>query len=164
MASDPNAINEQALREHVSRQLSWSSAHQDAASILADVPEDVRGAAPAGLPYTPWQLLEHLRRAQHDILEFCRDPDYTAPTWPDDYWPDGPAPPSADAWNESVGRFLDDLHAMQTLVEDPALDLFAAIPHGDGQTYLREALLAADHNAYHLGEFVVLRRLLGAWS
>jgi hypothetical protein len=107
--------------------------------------------------------VEHLRITQHDILDFCRNPDYRQPVWPDDYWPDGDGPPSTAAWTESVRAFQGDREALQALAGDPAIDLLATIPHGDGQTYLRELLLAADHAAYHVGELIVVRRLLGCW-
>jgi len=109
-------------------------------------------------------LLEHLRIAQWDILDFSRNPNYESRKWPDDYWPATPAPTSDAAWNESIEAFRADLKAMCDLVEDKSTDLFANIPHGDGQTILREALLVADHNAYHVGQLVLVRRLLGAWG
>jgi hypothetical protein len=107
--------------------------------------------------------VEHLRRTQHDILDFCRNPAYRELAWPDDYWPDTEGPPSSAAWTESIRAFERDREALEALARDPAIDLLAAIPHGDGQTYLRELLLAADHAAYHLGELIVVRRLLGSW-
>jgi DinB family protein len=116
------------------------------------------------VPHTPWRLVEHLRIAQRDILEFTRNPRHVSPPWPEGYWPVGDAPPDDAAWNRSVAGFRADLQAMQDLVADPATDLFAPLPHGEGQTVLREALLVADHNAYHLGQMVVVRRLLGAWK
>ena len=118
---------------------------------------------PAGLPHSLWMLLEHLRIAQWDILEFSRNPKYTSRKWPEEYWPKTDAPPSPAAWNASVKKFHQDLKAMQKLVKEPETDLFARIPWGDGQTILREALLLADHNAYHLGQMLDVRRLLGAW-
>jgi hypothetical protein len=124
---------------------------------------DLRGRKPKGVPHTPWRLVEHMRIAQWDILEFSRNPNHVSPPFPAVYWPDGDAPPTADAWDQSVEAFRADLQAMCDLVADPATDLFARIPHGDGQTILREALLVADHNAYHLGQLVVVRRALGAW-
>jgi hypothetical protein len=130
---------------------------------VANLPVDARGRTPAGLPYSPWQLLEHLRIAQHDILDFCRNPDYRELSWPDDYWPAAAAPPFAAAWDESIRQFREDRAALQALARDSAVDLGARIPHGTGQTYLRELLLAADHAAYHVGELIVVRRLLGAW-
>jgi uncharacterized damage-inducible protein DinB len=118
---------------------------------------------PSGAPYSAWQLLEHMRIAQRDILEFSRNPKHVSPEWPEGYWPTKEAPPTKAAWSNSVRAFRSDLRAMQKLVANPASDLFARIPHGDGQTLLREALLVADHNSYHLGQLVMLRRLLGAW-
>ena len=131
---------------------------------VADFPPQLRGAKLERLPYTAWQLLEHVRLAQWDILDFSRNPKYREMKFPDDYWPKTEAPPSDDAWKKSVAAFRRDLKEMQKLVENPKTDLFAKIPWGDGQTILREALLVADHNAYHLGQLVMLRRLLGAWE
>jgi hypothetical protein len=153
-----------ALREHVLYLLRDGGAHLDFNKAIADLPPQLRGAKPPGVPHTPWRLLEHLRICQWDILEFSRNPQHVSPKFPDGYWPKGDAPPDAAAWNKSVAGFCSDLRAMQDLVADPRTDLFAKIPHGDGQTILREALLVADHNAYHLGQLVMLRRLLGAWS
>jgi hypothetical protein len=109
-------------------------------------------------------LLEHLRLTQHDILEFCRNPNYQELTWPDDYWPSSPAPASPEDWDHSIARYLEDREALQRLANDPKVDLTAQIPHGSGQTYLRELVLVADHTAYHLGELIVVRRLLGIWK
>jgi hypothetical protein len=132
-------------------------------SAVAGWPAQLRGKKPKGLPHTAWELLEHMRIAQWDILEFSRNPKHVSPEWPAGYWPAQDAPPSLAAWNRSVGTFQADLKAMMSLVRSPRRDLFAKIPHGEGQTILREALLVADHNAYHLGELVYLRRALGAW-
>ncbi len=153
-----------ALRQHVLYLLGGGGAHQDFDAVVKDLPPRLRGRQPADLPYSPWQLLEHLRRTQRDILDFSRPSAYDAKDWPDDYWPDAPTPPREDAWNEAIRQFRADLDAMKTLVRDTE-DLFAQVPHADegGQTFLREALLVADHNAYHLGQLVVVRRLLGAW-
>jgi hypothetical protein len=151
------------LRDHVAGLLDWGEAHATFDTAVAGLPEPLRGRAPAGLPYSPWQLVEHLRITQHDLLDFCINPEYRELEWPNDYWPPSPAPPSAKAWDESVRRFRDDLAALQRLARDPTVDLAARIPHGTGQTYLRELLLAADHAAYHIGELIVVRRLLGAW-
>lgn len=153
-----------AVREELARLLGWDDAHAAYDSAVADLAEPLRGRAPAGLPYSPWQLIEHLRIAQHDLLDFCRNPDYREREWPDDYWPDSAAPPSVAAWDESLSQFREDRAALQALARDQAIDLTAPIPHGAGQTYLRELLLAADHAAYHLGELIVVRRLLGAWQ
>ncbi len=154
---------DQAIREQLAKLLDWEDAHVGFEAAVADLPLKLRGAKPADLPYSPWQLVEHLRLTQHDILEFCRNPQYREPTWPDDYWPKKSSPPSAAAWDESIRGFQRDRAALRQLARDPAVDLTAPIPHGKGQTYLRELLLAADHAAYHIGELVVARRLLGAW-
>jgi uncharacterized damage-inducible protein DinB len=152
------------LREQLVRLLAWEDAHVGFDRAIADIPPDRRGVQPAGLPYSPWQLLEHLRRTQEDILEFCTNPEYTERAWPDDYWPATAAPSTSTAWDESVRRFQQGRASLQRLASDPKVDLTARIPHGEGQTYLRELVLAADHAAYHIGELVVVRRLLGIWS
>lgn len=155
---------DQALRDHVLYLLRGGGAHLDFETAFADLPSKLRGAKPAGVPHTPWRLLEHMRIAQWDILEFSRNPKHVSPSFPDGYWPKDDAPPDEAAWERSLASFQADLNAMCELVADSATDLFARIPHGDGQTVLREALLVADHNAYHLGQFIVVRRALGAWS
>jgi hypothetical protein len=152
-----------SLREHLVKLLSWEDAHVGFDAAVADLPARLRGTAPAGLPYSPWQLLEHLRITQHDILDFCRNPGYQEMSWPRDYWPRQPTPSAPAAWDRSIEQFRQDRSALEALARDPAVDLEASIPHGSGQTYLRELLLAADHAAYHIGELIVVRRLLGAW-
>ena len=152
------------LREQLTKALAWHDAHADFDRAVAGIPADARGRKPAGLPYSPWQLLEHLRLTQLDILEFCRNPKYAEPKWPEHYWPRGEAPPDGAAWDASVAAFRRDLAALQRLAADAKVDLFAKIPHGTGQTYLRELILALDHNAYHIGELVAVRRLLGVWK
>ena len=152
-----------ALRDHVVNLLTWHDAHVDFDRAVANLPPELRGARPAALPHTPWRLVEHMRLAQWDILEFSRNPKHVSPPFPDGYWPKGDAPPSSTAWDESVNAFRADLNAMCDLVSDPKTDLFAPIPHGEGQTILREALLVADHNGYHVGQLVTVLRLLGAW-
>ena len=152
------------LRDHVRQLLAWRAAHATFDDAVEGIPPALRGRAPDGLPYTPWQLLEHLRRTQRDLLDFCTAPSYAERTWPDDYWPPTAAPPSDDAWDGSVAAYRADRAALQALAADPAVDLMDAVPNGDGQTYLRELLLAADHAAYHVGELVVVRRLLGIWQ
>jgi hypothetical protein len=154
---------DQALREHLLYLLRGGGAHLNFDAAVAGLPPELRGARPPGVPHTPWRLLEHLRLAQWDILEFSRNPKHVSPDFPAGYWPAGDAPPDDAAWDRSVAAFRADLQAMQDLVADPKTDLFARIPHGDGQTILREALLVVDHNAYHLGQLVVVRRALGAW-
>jgi len=153
-----------ALREHLLYLLREGGAHLDFEKAVAGLPAELRGARPPGVPHTPWRLLEHMRIAQWDILEFCRNPRHVSPPFPEGYWPRGDAPPDPGAWDRSVAAFRADLRAMQDLVADLATDLFTPLPHGEGQTVLREALLVADHNAYHLGQLVVVRRLLNAWS
>lgn len=152
-----------SIREHLAKLLSWGDAHSSFESAVADLPAELRGTNPSNLPYSPWQLVEHLRITQADILDFCRNPKYRELTWPDDYWPSSKSPPDSAAWDNSVRSFLRDRAALQDLSRDPKINLEARIPHGEGQTYLREILLAADHAAYHIGELVVVRRLLGAW-
>jgi hypothetical protein len=155
--------HDQALRDHLLYLLRGGGAHLHFDAAIADLPANLRGAKAGDVPHTPWRLLEHMRIAQWDILEFSRNPKHISPPFPDGYWPRGDAPPDAAAWDRSVSAFRADLRALEDLVADPATDLYAPIPHGDGQTILREALLVADHNAYHLGQLVVVRRLLGAW-
>lgn len=156
--------DEQAsLRKHLIYLLRGGGAHVDFNSGIAKLSQKLRGAKPPGIPHTPWRLLEHMRIAQWDILEFSRNPKHVSPDFPAGYWPKGDAPPDTGAWTQSVKCFRRDLKEMQALVASPSTDLFAPIPYGDGQTLLREALLVADHNAYHLGELVTVRRLLGAW-
>ena len=152
------------LREHLLYLLNGGGAHARFDDVVKDLPEKLRGAKSSGLPHSAWMLLEHLRLAQWDILAFSRTSKHTSPAWPKGYWPKTEAPPSTAAWNKSIQQFRKDLKTMQDLVANPRTDLYARIPWGDGQTILREALLVADHNAYHLGQIVDLRRLLGAWK
>jgi DinB family protein len=152
------------LREHVIYLLNGGGAHARFDDVVKDMPEELRGEKPNGLPHSAWMLLEHLRLAQADILEFSRNSRYTSPKWPEGYWPNDEVPLNTTAWNRSVREFRKDLKAMQALVANPKTDLYARIPWGDGQTILREALLLADHNAYHLGQLVDVRRALGAWK
>jgi hypothetical protein len=152
------------LREQLVKLLGWEDAHVNLEAAVEGIPPQVHGARPEGLPYSPWQLLEHLRLTQRDILDFCRDPAYKAPKWPDDYWPKSAIPPTSESWQESVTAFLADREAFVVFITDPRLDLYAKIPHGEGQTYLREVVLVADHSAYHVGELVAVRRLLGVWK
>lgn len=152
-----------SLRQHLVYLLQGGGAHATFDQVIAGIPAKLRGRKPADLPHSPWMLLEHMRIAQRDILEFSRNPKHVSPQWPEGYWPRTEAPPSAAAWSASIKKFRQDWKAMQNLVKNPKTDLFARIPWGDGQTILREALLVADHNAYHLGQILAARRLLGAW-
>lgn len=151
------------LRQQLIELLKGGGAHVKFEDVIDGFPEKLRGAKAPGIPHSPWMLLEHMRIAQKDILEFSRDKKHVSPEWPEGYWPKSAAPPNVAAWSNSVKGFRADLKAMQELVKNPKADLFAKIPWGDGQTILREAMLIADHNAYHLGQMVDLRRLLGAW-
>lgn len=159
-AQSPDA----AIREQILSLLKGGNAHATFEQAVAKFPAKLRGVKPENLPYSAWQLLEHLRIAQWDILEFSRDAKHKSPDWPGAYWPKSEAPPSPAAWEKSIEQFQSDLKEMEKLVKNPKTDLYAPIPHGDGQTVLREALLVADHNAYHIAEIVVLRRLLGCWN
>jgi len=160
MPQDPH----QPLREDLIALLTGGQAHATFDDAVKDLSPKLRGAKPENFPHSPWMILEHLRIAQHDILEFSRNKEHESPKWPEGYWPKSPEPPSADAWTKSVNQFKSDVKAMQDLVMSPKTDLFTKIPWGDGQTVLREALLVADHNAYHIAQIVDVRRLLGAWS
>jgi hypothetical protein len=151
---------DRALREHVLYVLRGGGAHADFEAVVADFPAELVNRKAGNIPYAAWQVLEHMRIAQWDILEFSRNPAHVSPPWPEGYWPASDAEADAGAWEKSVEAFRADLRAMEALVEDPSTDLFAPIPHGEGQTVLREALLVADHNAYHLGVLMTLKRLL----
>jgi uncharacterized damage-inducible protein DinB len=156
--------NDAVLRQHLVDLLTKGNAHATFDEAVKNLPAELRGKRPKGAEHSLWQLLEHLRIAQWDILEFSRDAKHKSPEWPSGYWPAKPTPPDEEAWDKSVRAFRRDLKAMCELVSDEKTDLFAKIPHGDGQTILREALLVADHNAYHVGQLVLVRRLLGAWK
>ena len=158
------ATKRNPLRDHLNDLLGKGHAHVAFDNAIADWPPELRGAKPPGQPFTPWRLLEHIRISQWDIVEFTKSAKHVSPDWPADYWPASDAPPHEAAWDSSIAQVKRDLRAMQRLVRDPATDLFARIAHGTGQTVLREALVLADHNAYHLGQLVLLRRLLGAWK
>ena len=155
--------NDEAVRQHLVFLLKGGGAHVHFTDAVEGFPEAKRGAFIAGLPHTGWQLLEHTRIAQWDILEFSRDSKHVSPGFPEGYWPKTPVPADDAAWVKSFEAFEKDLQEMVYLVKNPKTDLYAKIPHGDGQTILREALLLADHNAYHLGQLVDLRRALGEW-
>jgi hypothetical protein len=152
------------LREHLLELLGKGSAHADYASTVANLPARKRGEKVPGAPHSAWRLVEHMRITQRDIMEFTRDARHVSPKWPDEYWPAGDAPPSAKAWNASIASFKKDRAAMIAIVKDAASDLLAPLPHGQGQTIAREAMLLADHTAYHVGQLILLRRALGAWK
>ena len=157
MAADP-------LREHVLELLRGGHAHVGFDDAVKGFPVESAGVRPPGLPHCAWELLEHMRIAQEDILRFSQSPDWTSPKWPKGYWPETSAPGSHKDWTESVKAFRRDLEEFEKLVKDPAQDLFKPFPWGQGQTLLREALLIADHNSHHLGQFVLVRRALGNWK
>jgi hypothetical protein len=171
--------NDAELRKHLVELLTGGHAHATFEQAVKNLPVELRGKVPKGAEHShpndkdpslgtpghsPWQLLEHLRIAQWDILEFSRNAEHESPKWPEGYWPKEKAPADEKAWDKSVRAFKRDLKEMCALVEDEKTDLSAKIPHGDGQTILREALLAADHNAYHVGQLVLVRKMLGAWG
>jgi len=158
-----DTASDRDLRQHLIYLLQGGGAHVKFEDVIADFPADLRGQKAANLPHSAWMLLEHMRIAQWDILEFSRNRKHKSPDWPGGYWPPGDAPSGTAQWNTSIKQFRADLKAMQDLVKNPKTDLFARIAWGDGQTILREALLVADHNAYHLGQIVDVRRALGAW-
>ncbi len=160
---ETSAPRDASLRQHLLELLNGGNAHATFDAAVKNLPVGLRGKRPKGAEHSPWEVLEHLRIAQWDILDFSRNPNYQHLPWPEGYWPATPVPPSKNAWDKSVRAFRRDLKALSDLVADPDTDLYAKIPHGTGQTILREVLLVADHNAYHLGEMVLLRRLLGAW-
>ena len=157
-------MKKDSVRDLVARLLAWEDAHVSFEKAITGIPPDLRGTVPQNLPYSPWQLLEHVRIAQHDILDFCRNPDYEELKWPADYWPVSAAPPSQSAWDDSIRRFKQDRSSLEQMAADETLDLESTIPHGTGQTYLRELVLVADHTAYHVGQLVLVRRLLGVWG
>jgi hypothetical protein len=156
--------HDKALRDHLAALLQGGEAHATFDAAVKDLPANLHGKRPEGSPHSPWELVEHLRITQWDILEFSRNPKYVSPDWPSGYWPSSPVPPDEKAWDKTVAAFQTDLKAMLQLVADKSTDLFARIPHGDAQTILREVLLVADHSAYHIGQLILVRRLLGAWE
>lgn len=156
--------NDAALREHLIDLLTKGNAHATFEEAVKNMPVELRGKRPKGVDHSPWELLEHLRITLWDILEFSRDADHKSPKWPEEYWPTKAAPPDDKAWDKTVRAFRKDMKTMCELVADEKIDLYATIPHGDGQTILREALLVADHNAYHVGQLILVRKLLGAWK
>jgi hypothetical protein len=148
------------LRKHLVNLLDMEGGHLHFDDVVRDFPAELRGVKPAGAPHTAWQLLEHMRLAQWDILEFSRDAKHVSPEFPEGYWPPSEAPATDAAWKESIDKFRHDLSEMKKLVSDTSNNLSAKIPHGEGQTLLREALLVADHNSYHLGQLQLVRKLL----
>ena len=164
MTPERTDTTDAALRAQLGRILAWQDAHVGFEKTFEGLAAKHRGVRVQGFPHSAWELLEHMRITQRDILDFCRNANYHEPTWPDDYWPPTPVPPSDQAWDDAIAAFREDRAALEALAADRSIDLFAKIPHGSGQTYIRELLLVADHDAYHLGQVVVIRRQLGAWG
>lgn len=154
-------MDEQQLRDQLLRLLDWEAAHVGFDAAVAGLDAELRARRAEGLPHSPWELVEHMRLTQRDILEFCTDPYYNERAWPDDYWPAPDVAPTDTDWDTSLAGFRSDRDGLRKIAADA--DLFAPVPHGDGQTYLRELLLVADHTAYHTGQLVLVRRALGAW-
>jgi hypothetical protein len=152
------------LRTQLADALGWAQAHTSLDDAIKGLPATLRGKRAARFPHSAWELVEHIRRGQHDLLDFCRNAGYQELHWPDDYWPPTPAPPSARAWSNSIAGYRRDRADLQAMVKDPTIDLGARIPHGTGQTYAREVLIAIDHTSYHVGQLVAVRRALGAWG
>ncbi len=150
---------EQSMRKYLKDVLSWQDAHLNFESAVKDLPKEYRGKKPEGFPYSIWQLVEHIRIAQWDILDFARNPDYEEHTWPDDHWPVEVAPPDDDVWDNSLQAIRDDRQKFIQLLDDPEFDLFKPFEHGTGQTLFRQAILIADHTAYHVGQIVLLRKI-----
>ena len=157
-------MNDESLRNHVVELLDGGHAHATFDTVIKNIPAELRGEVPRGMPHSAWMLLEHMRLAQWDILDFSVNPKYKAMKWPEDYWPKAPAPPDAASWEKSIKLFRGDLDAMKKLVSDSKTDLFKKLAWGKGQTILREALLVANHNSHHLGQMIDVRRLLGIWK
>lgn len=152
------------LRAHVAMLLDWEDAHVGFDTAVQGLPPKLRGVRPPGFAHSAWEIVEHIRLAQADILAFMRDKAYRAPAWPDDYWPAAAAPPAGKAWDRSLEAYHSDLTALKRLARNPRIDLFATVPNGSGrQTWLRELLLVADHTAHHVAQIVDVRRALGAW-
>ena len=156
--------NDRQIRQQIAKALDWGEAHADFRAVVDDFPEDLRGDVPPGFPHSAWELLEHMRIALWDIVEFTKDARHKSPPWPDGYWPPLRTPPQEEAWQQSVRSFVDLVEEMRGLILDRHRPLLEPLPRGQGQTLMREALLVADHNSYHLGQLVQLRKALKAWK
>lgn len=150
-------------RQQLARLLDWQDAHAGYDAAVKDLPHELQGVRPDGFPHSAWELIEHLRITQRDILDFCNAATYEELRWPEQYWPSSRTPPTPRAWDASVAAFRSDREALKQIALNPDLDLTAVVPHGTDQTYLRELLLVADHTAYHVGQLILVRRALGAW-
>ena len=156
-------MTEDPLRQQLARFIDFGEAHVTSDAAFAELELSLQGKRAPGLPHSPWELLEHMRITQHDILDFCVNPKYEEMDWPRDYWPKAAAPPAPGSWTKSVAEFRKDREALRQLATDSRIDLYAKIPHGEGQTFLRELILAQDHLSYHTGQLVLVRQALGAW-
>lgn len=154
---------DKALREDLTNLLTEAHAHASFDDAVKDLPANLRGKRPAALPHSPWELLEHLRIAQWDIIEYALNPKHESPEFPSGYWPKSPEPPDNKAWDNSLATFRKDLQTLLSKIKDPATDVLAPIPHAKNQSLLNKTLLVADHNSYHIGQLIIVRRLLGAW-
>lgn len=157
-------VHDQSIRRELSAFLRGDQAHASLDAAVKSMPTTLLEKKPQGSPHNAWQMLEHIRLTLHDLLEFCTNPKYETPNWPDDYWPKDASPQSSAAWDHSITAIHKDLKAFDKLIEDPKTDLTAKIPWGDGQTILREILLAGDHTSYHIGQLILLRKHLGVWK
>jgi hypothetical protein len=151
-------------REIVASSLDWEQAHAGFDAAVDGLPAQLRGERPKGFAHSPWELVDHIQRTQHDLLDFCTNPDYKEPKWPDDYWPQSPAPPNDGAWDDCIAQYRRDRKALADFAANDPRDLTEKIPHGSGQTYLRTIIVAVDHAAYHVGQLIAVRQLLGAWK
>jgi hypothetical protein len=156
--------SDQVVREQLLALLDGGNAHMSFEQAVADYPAGHFNTKPANVTYTPWHILEHLHIAQWDILEFIRHPDHVSPQWPAGYWPQPTKTAAQDQWDKTISLFLSNLESLRDIVADPATDLYAPIPHAADYTIFREILVVSDHNAYHIGEFAVLRQVMGTWS
>ena len=155
--------SDQVVREQLLALLSGGNAHMPFEQAVAHFPPHLFNTLPPNIPYTPWHILEHLRIAQWDILDFIRNPDYVTPDWPGGYWPEQNATADQKQWDKTISAFLSDAQTLREIVSDPQTDLYAPIPHAPGYNILREILVVSDHNAYHIGEFAILRQVMGSW-
>ena len=155
--------NDKALREDLVSLLTEGHAHISFDDAVKDLPAHLRGKRPTGLPHSPWELLEHLRIAQWDIIEYALNPKHESPEFPSGYWPKSPEPPDDKAWDKSIAAFRKDLKGLVSKIKDPDTDVLAPIKHAKDQSLHSKTLLLADHNSYHIGQLILVRRLLGAW-
>lgn len=155
--------SDQVVRQQLLALLNGGNAHMTFEQAVADFPDEHFNTRPLNIPYTPWHILEHLRIAQWDILDFIRNPDYITPEWPKEYWPDSEATAHQEQWDKTINSFLENLQSLRDIVSDPETDLYGPIPHAPDYNIFREMLVVSDHNAYHIGEFAILRQVMSTW-